>query len=135
MKILLFTLWGLFLLGSFLSLTIFLWDNTKSTIGKGLFISGDLFCIYYVYFILNSYAKVTQEKNIIVVSKLFSRSTYDLNKLQYWHDSLNVYRVRVRKLNLGFENKNIKLVDTYDRNVESLYHYLRTHYAAREKNG
>ena len=121
------------MLGAFLGLTIFLWDNTESPVGKILFISGNLFCIYYIYFILNSYAKVTQDKNIIIVSKLFSKRSYDLNNLEYWSDSLNTYRVRVRKLNLVFEAKKIELVDTYDKNIEILYHYLRTHYAERDK--
>lgn len=132
MKIFLFTLYSLILFITFLGLTIFLWDSLENLIGKTLLISGNLFCAYYIYFILNSYVTIKQNKNIVIVSKLFSKRTYDLNNLEYWYDTLNTYRVRVRKLNLVFKNNKLKLVDTYDENVETLYHYLRTHY--REKD-
>ncbi|WP_321515487.1 hypothetical protein [Marinifilum fragile] len=133
MKIFLFTLYSVFLLIAFLGLTIFLWDSLESTIGKVLLISGNLFCIFYIFFILNSYVTIKLNKNIVVVSKLFSKRTYDLNDIEYWHDTLNTYRVRVRKLNLVFKNKKLKLVDTYDENVETLYHYLRIHYSEKDK--
>ncbi len=127
MKIFLFTLLSIVFLLSFWGLSFFLWNNINF-LGKLLFVLGDIYWIFYVFRVLNSYVRVNRENDILTVKKLFSKKTFNLQNLKHWNESQNVYRVRNRKLNLQFENERIKLIDTYDENVGNLYHYLRTHH-------
>lgn len=132
MKFFFFTLLGITFLLIFWGLSYIAWNNVN-TIGKSLFLLGDLYWIVYIYRILNSYVKVNRVGNLLTVKKLFSKKTLNLENLKHWTESENIYRVRIRKINLYFETERIKLIDTYDKNVTNLYHYLRTHYSEKGK--
>ncbi len=118
----------LFLLGGS-SMTFFLWNVENSWKSKLFLALIPIFFIYLVIKYLQIYSKVKQNKNIVEVSKFFSKKTYDLNDLTSWDEQSNSIRVNYRALCITFPNEKLRIIDHADPDkIADLYHYLRIHY-------
>ncbi|MEL7004109.1 MAG: hypothetical protein AAFN93_15425 [Bacteroidota bacterium] len=115
-----------------ISMTYFLWNIEEGWEWKVFLLFISMFLLYLVIKNLQIYSKVKQKKNIIQVSKIFVKKTYNLNELTSWHERRNSYRANYRELRILFPHGKLTLIDHVDPDsIADLYHYLRTHYKDR----